>query len=52
MRNEEITRPSTLIPYFTAYLIYYFYNSITTGECQKRFTYLDFTPQNTYKWKP
>ena len=31
----SVTRPNTLIPYFTAYIIQYFYNSKTTGDRQK-----------------
>ena len=32
IRNEEIPRPNTLIPYFTAYVIHYYYYLRKRGD--------------------
>ena len=41
-----ITRPNTLISYFTTYLIHYSYNSKTRGDRQKRTSDSESTSKN------
>ena len=42
----RITRPNTLIPYLTAYLINHFYDSETTFDLQKPIVDLKSTSKN------
>ena len=42
----SITSSNTLIPYFTASLIHYFYSSKTTSDRQKQIVDLESTSKN------
>ena len=43
----NVSEPNTLIPYYTAYLIHYFYNSKARGDRNKRTSDSDSVSKNT-----